>query len=184
MSEPLPPSRTLKVISAQRQTPLGSARPLTDRMRAAVADQGLNVLSIVRENWEGLRGADRHFKTKALIVGSWLVLSFTSLVVACPGSMRRGNALGAELVITDVADHPVYMVKNDGKRPWKDVIVIVNRQFRAATAIVQPGNNITFGPKQLLGDNGQVAPDTLMIAELELRTAEGSATLLQGGEDK
>jgi hypothetical protein len=76
------------------------------------------------------------------------------------------------------------MIKNDGKRPWKDVIVVVNRQFRAATAVVQPGNNITLGPKQLLGDNGQVAPDTLKIAELELRTAEGTATLLQGGEEK
>src|SRR5258708_24717652 len=104
MSERLPPSRTLKVISAQRQTPLGSARPIQDRMRAAIADHGLNAMSILRENWQGLRGADRHFKTKALIVGSWLVLSFASLVVACPGSMHKGNALGAQLVIADVAD--------------------------------------------------------------------------------
>jgi hypothetical protein len=184
MSEPPRPPRTLKVISAQRQRPITSARPLKDRLQGAVEDHGLNALSVVRESWDGLRAADRYFKVKALIVASWLVLAVTSLVVACPGAMHRGNALGAQLVITDVADHPVYMVKNDGKRPWKDVIVIVNHQFRAATAMVQPGNNITFGPKQLLGDNGQVAPDDLQISELELRTADGRATLLHGGEIK
>ena len=104
--------------------------------------------------------------------------------VACPATTFRGNTLAAQLVLSDVANHPVYMVKNDGKRPWRDVIVIVNHQFRAATAIVQPGNNITFGPKQLLGDNGQMAPEDLEISELELRTAEGRVTLMQGGEVK
>ncbi len=184
MTEPPRPSRTLKVISAQRQKPL-APRSLRDRVQGAIADHGLNAVSILREGWGGLSGADRHFKTKALIVGAWLVLTFASLVVACPGSVHRGgNVLGAELVITDVADHPVYMVKNDGKRPWRDVIVIVNHQFRAATAIVHPGNNITFGPKQLLGDNGQMAPDDLRISELELKTSDGRATLLQSGEIK
>src|SRR5262249_37831623 len=107
--------------------------------------------------------------------------SVTSLVVACPGSMGKGNALGAELVIANVADHPVYMVKNDGRRPWKDVTVVVNGKFRAAIAIVQPGTNITFGPNQLLAANGQLAPDDLTISELELRTSEGETTLMASG---
>ena len=183
MSELPRPSRTLKVVSAQRQKPL-PARPLKSRIQGAIADHGLNALSILRENWEGLRGADRYFKTKAAIVGCWLVLTVSSLFVACPATTHRGNTLAAQLVLSDVANHPVYMVKNDGKHPWRDVIVIVNHQFRAATAIVQPGNNITFGPKQLLGDNGQMAPEDLEISELELRTAEGRVTLMQGGEVK
>jgi hypothetical protein len=177
------PSRTLKVVSAQRQKRL-PARPLRNRIQSVIADHGLNAVSILRENWEGLRGADRYFKTKAAIVGCWLVLTISSLFVACPATTRRGNTLAAQLVLTDVADHPVYMVKNDGKRPWRDVIVVVNHEYRAATAIVQPGNNITFGPRQLLGDNGQMAPDDLQISELELRTAEGRVTLLEGGEVK
>jgi hypothetical protein len=170
-------------MTAQRQRPLAS-EPLKHRIQRAIEDHGLNALSIAREFLEGLRSADRHFKAKALIVGGWLALAVSSLIVACPGSIHRGNALGAELIITDVADHPVYMVKNDGKRPWRDVIVVVNHQFRAATAVVQPGNNITFGPKQLLGDNGQVAPDDLQVSEVELRTNDGRAMLLQAGETK
>src|SRR6516225_1662335 len=98
MTEPARPSRTLKVISAQRQKPLGQTRPLKDRLQNAIADHGLNAVSIVRESLQGLRRADRHFKTKALIVGAWLVLTFASLVVAYPGSVHRGgNALGAQL---------------------------------------------------------------------------------------
>jgi hypothetical protein len=181
MTEAPRPSRPLKVMTAQRMKPVASARPLKERLQGVVADQGLNAVSIVREGWQTLRGTDRHLKTKALIVGTWIALSVTSLVVACPGSMQRGNALGAELVIANVADHPVYMVKNDGKRPWRDVIIVVNGQFRAATAIVHPGNNMTFGPKQLLGDNGQLAPEDLKISELELRTSEGRTTLMQDG---
>jgi len=181
MSEAPQPSRTSKVMTAERAKPIASARPLAKRLEEMVADQGLNALSIARESWETLRGTDRHLRTKALIVGAWIALSVTSLVVACPGSIEKGNALGAELVIANVADHPVYMVKNDGRRPWKDVVVVVNGKFRAAIAIVQPGNNITFGPKQLLGDNGQLAPEDLTISELELRTSDGHTTLMASG---
>lgn len=168
-------------MSAARAKPAPSARPLVKRVEELVADHGLNALSIAKEGWESVRGTDRPLRTKALIVGAWVVLSVTSLVVACPGSLPKGNALGAELVIANVADHPVYMVKNDGKGPWRDVIVVVNGQFRAATAIVHPGNNITFGPKQLLGDNGQLAPEDLKISELELRTSDGNAKLMMAG---
>jgi hypothetical protein len=181
MSEAPQPSRTRKVMTAERAKPIASARPLAKRLEEMVADQGLNALSIARESWEMLRGTDSHLRTKALIVGAWIALSVTSLVVACPGSIQKGNALGAELVIANVADHPVYMVKNDGKQPWKDVIVVVNGKFRAAIAVVQPGNNITFGPKQLLGDNGQLAPEDLTISELELRTSDGHTTLMASG---
>ncbi len=181
MSEIPPPSRTSRVITAERVKPVASARPLKKRVEEMVADHGLNALSIARESWEALLGTDRHLKTKALIVGAWIILSVTSLVVACPGSIQKGNALGAELVIANVADHPVYMVKNDGRRPWRDVIVVVNGQFRAAIAIVHPGTNITFGPKQLLGENGQLAPEDLKISELELRTSEGRTTLMASG---
>ena len=181
MSEVPRPSRSSKVVTAERAKPVASKRPLAKRLEGIVADHGLNAVSIARETWEELRGTDRHLKTKALIVGAWVALSVTSLVVACPGSIQKGNALGADLVIASVADHPVYMVKNDGRRPWKDVIVVVNGEFRAAIANVQPGNNITFGPKQLLGDNGQLAPDDLQISELEVRTSEGRTTLMASG---
>ena len=86
-------------MTAERAKPVASTRPIAKRMEEMVADHGLNALSIARETWEELRGTDRHLKTKALIVGAWVALSVTSLVVACPGSIQKGNTLGAELVI-------------------------------------------------------------------------------------
>lgn len=181
MPEVRKPSPPLKVMSAARP----SARiqlPLKERIRAEASNVALNVASIARESWQQLRGKDRLFKTKALIVGSWLAVSVASLVVACPGTIRSRNSLGAQLVVSVVAEHPVYMIKNDGRSTWRSVVVVVNRKFRAAAPLVEPGNNLTFGPKQLVGENGEVAPDDLEMSDLELRTSVGSAWLLEAGE--
>ncbi len=177
------PTRPLKVITAARQKPLtASGRPLKDRIRAQATDTALNVFSIVRESWEGFKSADRFLKFRVLIMAAWVVISIGTLFVACPGAVRSRNSLGAQLVVTTVADHPVYMVKNEGKRPWREVVVVVNKRFRAAAEQVEPGSNLTFGPNQLLGENGIIAPADLEMAELELRTSEGSAKLLEGGQ--
>jgi hypothetical protein len=175
------PSPPLKLMSAAR-TSARTQRPLKERIRGEAANVALNLASIGRENWEQLRGTDRLFKIKALIVASWLVISIASLVVACPGSIRSRNSLGAQLVITMVGDHPVYMIKNDGRSIWKNVLVVVNRRFRATAALVEPGNNLTFGPKQLVAETGQVAPEDLELTDLEIRTSEGSAWLLEAGQ--
>src|SRR5262249_56280557 len=125
MSEAPQPSRTSKVMTAERAKPIASARPLAKRLEEMVADQGLNALSIAREGWETLRGTDRHLRTKALIVGAWIALSVTSLVVACPGSIEKGNALGAELVIANVADHPVYIAHTHDSHPSTHAVLVL-----------------------------------------------------------
>lgn len=175
------PSPSLKVMSAARQS-ARIQRPLKEQIRGEATNLALNVASIARENWQQLRGTDRLFKVKALIVGSWLAVSITSLVVACPGTIRSRNSLGAQLVISMVGDHSVYMIKNDGRSTWRSVVVVVNKQFRAAAPFVEPGSNLTFGPKQLVGDDGQVAPEDLEMSDLEIRTSDGSALLLEAGE--
>lgn len=180
MSDVGKPLRPLKVMTAARQAPARDARPLKERVHAQVTDAALNAASVAKESWQQLRSTDRLFRMKALIVVSWVAVSVATLVVACPGSMRTGNPLGAQLVISRVADHPVYMIKNEGRSTWRDVVVVVNKRFRAAAAMIEPGNNLTFGPRQLLGDNGAVAPADLKMADLELRTSEGNARLMEG----
>jgi hypothetical protein len=175
------PTRTLKSVTAAREKPSPAPPTWKNLVTNQVADKALNAASVAREGWRGFRSTDRWFKFKTLIVASWLLLTITSLVVACPVSLRKRNSLGAQLVIGKVADHPVYMVKNDGKRVWREVVVVVNGRFRAAAGMIQPGSNLTFGSKQLLGENGQAAPDDLPLLSLELRTTEGSEILVEGG---
>jgi hypothetical protein len=172
-------ARPLKVVTAERDKPLSaSPKPLKERVTNEVADAALNAASVARDGWRGFQAANRWFKLKALIVGSWLVLSLTSLVVACPIGLKRRNSLGAELVIGQVADHPVYMIKNDSRRPWREVVVVVNDRYRAAAGMVESGSNLTFGPNQLLGANGQAAPKNLPLVKIEVRTAEGNEILV------
>ncbi len=182
MSDVRKPPRPLQVMTAARQSPAGAELSLKERIRAQVTNVALNAASIARENWQQFRGTDRLFKMKALIVAGWLLISAASLVVACPGSIRSRNSLGAQLTIAMVGDHPVYMIKNEGRSTWRNVVVVVNKQFRAVTPLIEPGNNLTFGPKQLLRDNGQGIPDDLQMSDLEVKTSEGSATLLEAGQ--
>ncbi len=182
MSDVHRPSGPLPVMTAARPSPTGTAVSLKERIQAQVSNVALNAASIARENWQEFRGTDHLFKMKALIVAAWLLISTASLVVACPGSIRSRNSLGAQLTIAMVADHPVYMIKNESRSTWRNVVVVVNKQFRAVTPLIEPGNNLTFGPKQLQRNNGQEVPDDLHMSDLEVKTSEGSATLLEAGE--
>src|SRR5262249_55158348 len=125
MSEVPGPSRTSKVMTAERAKPVASTRPLAKRMEEMVADHGLNALSIARETWEELRSTERHLKSKAHKVGAWVSLWVTSVGVEFDGSIQKGNAQVAERVISSGALFCPIMVKSDGSRQWKDVVVRV-----------------------------------------------------------
>jgi len=60
-------------------------------------------------------------------------------------------------------------------------VVVVNRTYRAAVSEVEAGHNLTLGPKQLLGENGSIAPTNLELQDFEIRTAQGSARLMEAG---
>jgi hypothetical protein len=106
-------------------------------------------------------------------------------VVACPGStIFDNNDLHARLVIAGERNAPIIMLVNEGKRPWTDVTVVVNENFRAAVAKVASHDSITVTPKQLMGPGNRLAPKDLKPTDIELRTAHGHAVLMANGEPK
>ena len=159
------------------------AGPLGTRLRSEAENTALNFLARAKEAVEGFRKSDRFFKYKAGIVAAWFLASVVTLLWAPPSS-NADNRLGATLVVTTVLDHPVYMVKNDSSRTWREVVVVVNRTYRAAVSEVEAGQNLTLGPKQLLGENGSVAPINLELQDFEIRTAQGSARLMEAGRPR
>jgi len=175
-----------RVLTAARSGTVrldSDGEPLPSRLRAGAESTALNVAAILRETWEDFRNADRYFKYKALILIAWAVLSLCGVGVACPApSVHRDTALGARLVVGAEAEHPALVLHNESDAAWQDVLIIVNGRYRAAISHVEPHAFITVTPKQLMGDNGKLAPSDLQATDVELRTHKGSAHLLEQGE--
>jgi hypothetical protein len=175
-------------VSAARGEPLPldeDGLPLQSRLRDGAENTALNVVAILRETWEDFRNADRYFKYKASILAAWAVLSLVGVGVACPGApvvARGSSSLGARLVVGEEMEHPAYVLSNESDRAWEDVVVVVNHAYRAAISHVEPKAFVTITPKQLMGDNGKLAPFNLRATDIELHTRKGNVVLLERGE--
>jgi len=175
-----------RVLTAARSGAVqldADGEPLPSRLRTGAESTALNVAAILRETWEDFRNSDRYFKYKAVILVAWAVLSLTGVGVACPApSVHRDTTLGARLVVGAESEHPALVLHNESDAAWQDVLIIVNGRYRAAVSHVEPHAFITVTPRQLMGDNGKLAPSDLQATEVELRTRKGSAQLLEHGE--
>ncbi len=175
-----------RVLTAARSGTVqldADGEPLPMRLRAGAESTALNVVAILRETWEDFRNSDRYFKYKAIILVAWAVLSLTGVGVACPApSVHRDTTLGARLVVGAEDERPALVLHNESDAAWQDVLIIVNGRYRAAVSHVEPHAFITVTPKQLMGDNGKLAPSDLQATDVELRTRKGSAQLLEHGE--
>jgi len=178
---PSGPARRMVMTAARKGSSDLQTGPLTSRLKSGAENTALNALARAREAWSDFRKADRYAKHKVLIVAVWTVLSAATIIIAFPRSTGASNSLGAKLVVTTVLDHSVYMVSNDGPKTWTDVVIVVNNRYRAAASEIHPGQNVTVGPKQLIGENGVFAPATLTLDEFELRTSQGHTKLVEGG---
>ena len=175
-------------MSAARGDPLPldeDGLPLQTRLRDGAENTALNVVAILREVWEDFRNADRYFKYKAAILAAWAVLSLVGVGVACPGTSaapRSNSSIGARLVMGEEMEHPAYVLSNESDRAWEEVVVVVNHSYRAAVDHVEPRAFVTITPKQLMGENGRLAPFNLKATDIELHTKKGSVLLLKDGQ--
>jgi len=175
-------------VTATRGEPLPldeDGLPLQTRLRSGAESTALNVVAILRETWEDFRNADRYFKVKAAILGAWAVLSMAGVFVACPGApplLGPSTSLGARLIMGEEPEHPAYVLSNESDRAWEEVVVVVNHRFRAAVDHVEPRAFVTITPKQLMGENGVLAPFNLKATDIELHTKKGSVLLLKDGQ--
>lgn len=174
----------MRVMTATREMPLPKARPegpLGQRLASGASDLALNAASIGREALEDFRRSDRFFKYKVLIVAAWAVLSTTSMGIACQGAGDPTLDFGAKVVVL-TGQRPAVMISNKSDEPWLDVTLIVNGDYRASVARVEPGKDVTITPKQLLGPDGKVAPADLVFRHVVMRTDDGKATLVEDGK--
>jgi hypothetical protein len=194
LDRPVPPEKSTAsnpnlraVRSAMRDLPLG-AEPKKKLDKAAIqegaVDTLLNSVSILAELADDFRTSDRFFKYKAGVLVAWLLLSVTSVGVAC-GNQGPTNDINAVLVVGGDSTRPIYLVKNESLEPWQDVEVLVNGHYRATLALMEAnGGSIALSPAVLFDPAGAKAPSNLVITEIIITVTEPneSVTLLRGGQ--
>lgn len=169
------------VRSAMREQPLApEPKKKLDKkaLQEGAVDTLLNSVSILTEVLEDFKSSDRFFKYKFAILLSWLVLSVSSLGVACihPGP---SNDINAKLVRAGDPANPIYLLKNESNEEWQDVEVLVNGKYRATLATMEArGGSITLSPAVLFDEAGKKAPSNLVITDIEVSVMEPSETVL------
>lgn len=173
----------MRAVSAARAQPLTAPKRTLSReaLKSGATDTALNAAAVVRETWDDFHRSDRFFKYKVAIVAVWVALSAATFFLARPGS-GPGNDIGAHLVVAGDPAWPIYMIKNDSDRAWTDVVVLVNGSFRTTAAVILPNRDLTLTPKLLTAESGEPAPTDLRIADIEIRTSEGTTLLLRNGQ--
>lgn len=175
------------VRSAMRDLPMApEAKKKLDKgaIKEGAVDTLLNSVSILSELADDFRTSDRFFKYKAGVLLVWLMLSVTSVGVAC-GNQGPSNDINAVLVVGGDSAKPIYLVKNESLEVWQDVEVLVNGQFRATLAQMEAnGGSIALSPAVLFDPAGAKAPSGLVITEIVITVSEPneSVTLLRGGQ--
>jgi hypothetical protein len=178
--------RQAQVRSAMREQPLAAApkQKLDKRaIKEGAVDTLLNSVSILGEIAEDFRTSDRFFKYKAGVLVAWLVLSVTSVGVAC-GDTGPTNDINAALVMGGEAGRSIYLVKNESLEPWQDVEVLVNGAYRATLAQMEAnGGSIALSPAVLFDSSGAKAPANLTITDIVVSVSEPNetVTLLKDG---
>jgi hypothetical protein len=175
------------VRSAMRDQPL-AAEPKKKIDKAAIkegaADTLLNSVSILSEIAEDFRTSDRFFKYKAGVLVMWLMLSVTSVGIAC-GDQGPTNDINAQLIVASNGSSNVYLVKNESLEVWQDVEVVVNGAYRATLAQMEAnGGSIALSAAVLFDAAGKKAPSNLVITDIVVNVSEPneSVTLLKGGQ--
>ena len=179
-----PSSKEMRAVSASRSSPRPAPVPakLSQRLLAQATNHGLNLWGFLRDVYDGFKRSNVYFKYRVLVVVTWGVLSVTGMGIACPSDFGDSNALGARLVVTWVADEPVYMVVNDSTDSWDDVRLVVNDQYSAAATRIPPGKELTIGAKKLIDESGRPAPANLQVTKLVLKASDEKVDLVREGK--
>jgi hypothetical protein len=164
------------VRSAARSVPLEEKISKSGRVREGAVDTILNAASILRDAFSAFRESDAFFKYRVAVVAAWLVLTTSAVFIACP--QGASNDIGAEVVVSSDINGTVYMIKNGGNDSWEDVEVSVNDGYRATTTQVLPNQGLTLSPAVLFDGEGQRAPSSFLVKDIQLKVASPSANVV------
>jgi hypothetical protein len=158
-------------------------KDIKQRLKVEAENAALNAVGALADAAKAFNRSSRYFKYRIYIVLAFAFLASSTFWAACPSNpLAPQNDLGAVLVIAGDSSRPVYMVKNESNDAWTNVMLIANKEFRAISPRIDAGGNFTITPKQLIGDNGKLAPPDMKIVDLQIKTDDGSNVLLKNGE--
>ncbi len=182
-SNPNLPRASRAVVSASRLQPVPapSGRISGAKLKEGAADVVLNGVSILGDVMEDFRRSDRFFKYKALVLGIWVLLSITSVMVACPGGPSQSNSFGARLVVAGTAKEPIYMVKNDSDKQWVNVEVVVNEHWHATADHIDANGEWVLSPVLLFDSTGHPADPALKVSDIDVKVGDDAVTVFKNG---
>jgi hypothetical protein len=176
-----------RVMSAARTAPLpkGQEAAMSERLKSESANVALNAVAVLKEMVGDFRQQDRFFKYKALIVGGWVMVSLATVGLTCARGVKETGDFGAKLI--PITSRASVTIMNKSDATWRNVTVVVTdhrgAKWQASVARVDPAKELTVTPKQLLGEEGRAAPSDIKIRDVEMRTSEGRALLLDNGHN-
>jgi hypothetical protein len=164
---------------AARPDPVAAAH----RVKEGVRDLARGALGaagdLASDLAEGYRKSTRYFKLRAAVIGTWALLSVTTLWAACPSS-GPANDLGAKFQLLLRSEPGVLtgtqvLVENDSGRVWRDVVVILEGGWRYEKKTVRPQDKLVVSIAQFR-KGGASAPADLEPHAITIECSEGRVT--------
>jgi len=122
---------------------------------------------------EDFRRADRFFKMRLGVVGTWVLLSAVTLWIACPPS-GSANALGADVQVLreSFVGGQQLLVRNESGEIWTDVVLTLDEGWRYEHRTMRPQDQLVLSMSHFRkGD--QVAPRDFKPRALTLECGQG-----------
>jgi len=94
---------------------------------------------------EDFRRADRFFKMRLGVVGTWVLLSLVTLYGACPSSGPT-NALGADVQVLreSLVGGQQLLVRNESNEIWTDVILTLDEGWTYEHRTMRPHDQLVL----------------------------------------
>jgi hypothetical protein len=94
---------------------------------------------------EDFRRADRFFKMRLAVVGTWVLLSAITLYGACPSSGPT-NSLGADVQVLreSLVGGQQLLVRNESSEIWTDVVLTLDEGWTYEHRTVRPHDQLVL----------------------------------------
>ncbi len=129
------------------------------------------------EKWvEDFKRADRFFKMRLGVVGTWVLLSAVTLWAACPSS-GPSNALGADVQVLreSLVGGEQLLVRNESSDIWTDVVLTLDDEWRYEHRTMRPHDQLVLSMSHFRKGE-QLAPRDLKPRHLSIRCGQGRAS--------
>ena len=172
-SAPTPPSKASQPRGAP--PPPRSGPPPTRSLQLDPGALAARARAQVGQWLESFRRADRFFKMRAAIIGSWVLISAVTLWAACPSS-GPSNSLGAEVqVLRDsLVGGQQLLVRNESTDMWTEVVLTLDGGWRYQHKTVRPHDQLVLSMGNF-SRQGQTAPRDLKPRRLTIECEQGRA---------